>query len=92
MGYPVIQGPYDQLESGKFLLDNAGLPAIRHDQSQPKDIRFDPSSNNPIYIGLNYIISSANTASSSWVIYKLTSNTQIQMKENVAWDDRATLF
>jgi hypothetical protein len=58
----------------------------------PLDIRFDPTSDEPIYIGLNYLNYNADTSSNNWVIYKLTTNTRVQMRKDVAWDNRTSLF
>jgi len=83
-------------EVRKFVDTPQGQVAVFTDMPKAKDILFDANDSQPDYIGLNFITFTANTATANWVIYKFTysgSNvTRIQKRENVAWDDRATLF
>jgi hypothetical protein len=66
-------------------------------QSEPKltnasfygEIRFDPDSSTPTYIGLN-LTNGAATSSVDWKVLKLTS-TRIQTAYG-SWDNRASLF
>ena len=53
------------------------------------DIRFDPDSASPDYIGL-HLTNGADTSDSNWKIYKF-SDTRIQFIYG-AWDNRVSLF
>ena len=87
--------PYGQAESLKFKLLR-GLPAVRTTDPSPLDIRFDADDALPTYIGLNFESYNADTSVSNWTVIKFTysgsSATRIQIREDVAYDDRATLF
>lgn len=58
------------------------------------DIRFDPTENNPDYIGLHKL-NGAETSDTDWKIYKFTYTgtdvTRIRLSYG-AWDDRVSLF
>ncbi len=64
------------------------------DMGMYADIRLDPDSSQPNYIGLN-LVSNQATSSLDWKIYKIfwssTNITEIRMAYG-SWDGRASLF
>lgn len=65
-------------------------------EKPPLDIRYDPDDSLPTYIGLNFGSYNASTSAATWTIFKYTYSsskaTRIQRRDNVAWDNRASLF
>lgn len=66
------------------------LNDLIYSNESPSQIKFDPSSSNPTYIGINQSLS-APTTDANWNIIYLESDTSIKMNRG-AWDDRASLF
>jgi hypothetical protein len=79
-------------EYKKFVETPAGDTAVRVlNEFEWKEVRFDPDSDEPEYIGLNKNLN-ASIDAESWLIIKLSTDKTLIQRVTGAWSNRTSLF